>query len=55
MGNHEFDDGPAGLEAFIDTVSFPVISGNLDLSSSAELKGKVGNHVVLDVVGARSA
>ena len=51
VGNHEFDDGPAGLEAFIDAVSFPVISGNLDLSSSAELKGKVGNHVVLDVGG----
>lgn len=51
VGNHEFDDGPAGLEAFIDAVSFPVISGNLDLSSSAELNGKVGNHVVLEVGG----
>ncbi|SHF26208.1 5'-nucleotidase [Ruegeria intermedia] len=51
VGNHEFDDGPAGLAAFIDAVSFPVISGNLDLSSSAELKGKVQNHVVLEVGG----
>ncbi|WP_424831061.1 bifunctional metallophosphatase/5'-nucleotidase [Ruegeria sp.] len=51
VGNHEFDDGPEGLAAFIDTVSFPVISGNLDLSSSAELKDKVQNHVVLDVGG----
>ncbi|WP_171177535.1 bifunctional UDP-sugar hydrolase/5'-nucleotidase [Ruegeria sp. HKCCA4633] len=51
VGNHEFDDGPEGLASFIETVSFPVISGNLDLSSSAELKGKVENHVVLDVGG----
>ncbi|MDP5216935.1 bifunctional metallophosphatase/5'-nucleotidase [Ruegeria sp. 2205SS24-7] len=51
VGNHEFDDGPEGLATFIDAVSFPVISGNLDLSSSAELKDKVGNHVVLDIGG----
>lgn len=51
VGNHEFDDGPEGLAAFIDAVSFPVISGNLDLSSSTELKGKVENHVVLEVGG----
>ncbi len=51
VGNHEFDDGPAGLEKFIDAVSFPVISGNLDLTSEPLLKGKVGNHVVLDVGG----
>ncbi|MCA0927564.1 bifunctional metallophosphatase/5'-nucleotidase [Ruegeria profundi] len=51
VGNHEFDDGPEGLATFIDAVSFPVISGNLDLSSSTELKGKVENHVVLEVGG----
>ncbi|MEL6522907.1 MAG: 5'-nucleotidase C-terminal domain-containing protein, partial [Pseudomonadota bacterium] len=51
VGNHEFDDGPAALRSFIDTVDFPVISGNLDLSSSTELKDQVENHVVLDVGG----
>lgn len=51
VGNHEFDDGPAGLEKFVDTVPFPVISGNLDLTSEPALKGKVGNHVVLEVGG----
>lgn len=51
VGNHEFDDGPAGLESFIDTVSFPVISGNLDLTSEPLLNGKVENHVVLEVGG----
>ncbi|EBA14977.1 probable 5`-nucleotidase protein [Roseobacter sp. SK209-2-6] len=51
VGNHEFDDGPPALRAFIDAVEFPVISGNLDLSSSLDLKGHVGNHVVLEVGG----
>lgn len=51
VGNHEFDDGPEGLAAFIDAVSFPVISGNLDLSRSNVLNGKVENHVVLEVGG----
>ncbi len=51
VGNHEFDDGPEKLAEFIDKVSFPVISGNLDLSGSNLLTGKVGNHVVLDVGG----
>ncbi len=51
VGNHEFDDGPAGLAGFVDAVSFPVISGNLDLSASEELNGKVGNHVVLELGG----
>ncbi|WP_425038047.1 bifunctional metallophosphatase/5'-nucleotidase [Primorskyibacter sp. S187A] len=51
VGNHEFDDGPEGLASFIDKVNFPVISGNLDLSASNVLKGKVENHVVLEVGG----
>jgi len=51
VGNHEFDDGPEKLAEFIDKVSFPVISGNLDLSGSNLLSGKVGNHVVLEVGG----
>ncbi len=51
VGNHEFDDGPQGLADFVDKVSFPVISGNLDLSASTLLKGRVGNHVVLEVGG----
>ena len=51
VGNHEFDDGPPKLAEFIDAVSFPVISGNLDLSASDLLKDRVGNHVVLEVGG----
>ncbi len=51
VGNHEFDDGDEGLRKLTDNVSFPVISGNIDVSSSNVLAGQVENHVVLDVGG----
>lgn len=51
VGNHEFDDGPEGLSKFIDKVSFPVLSGNLDLSAEASLKDKVKDHLILEVGG----
>lgn len=53
IGNHEFDDGPEGLAAFLDKVSFPVISGNIDVSRSNLLAGRVPKHAVLDVNGTR--
>ncbi len=51
VGNHEFDDGDEGLAKLADGVSFPVISGNIDVSSSNVLAGKIKNHVVLTVGG----
>ena len=51
LGNHEFDDGPDGTLKLIEHVSFPVISGNLDVSQSNILADKVQNHVVLEVGG----
>ncbi|MYM57417.1 bifunctional metallophosphatase/5'-nucleotidase [Thalassovita mangrovi] len=51
VGNHEFDDGDAGLLKLIENVSFPVISGNIDVSSTKLLVGKVANHTVLEVGG----
>jgi 5'-nucleotidase len=53
VGNHEFDDGPIKLAEFVDLVSFPVISGNLDLTGEDLLRDKVGNSVVLEVGGER--
>ena len=53
VGNHEFDDGPEALAAFADKVSFPVLSGNLDLSQSNLLAGKVQDTVILEVGGER--
>jgi 5''-nucleotidase/2'',3''-cyclic phosphodiesterase and related esterases len=51
LGNHEFDDGPEGTLKLIEHASFPVISGNLDVSQSNLLADKVKNHVVLEVGG----
>ncbi len=53
VGNHEFDDGPIKLQEFIDMVSFPVISGNIDVSQEPLLADKVANHTVLEVGGER--
>jgi len=51
VGNHEFDDGPPKLAEFIANVSFPVVSGNLDLTGEASLKDAVADHVVLEIGG----
>lgn len=51
VGNHEFDDGPGGLQLLAEGAKFPVVSGNLDLSQSPELKGKVGDVLTLEVGG----
>lgn len=51
VGNHEFDDGDEGLRKLTDNVSFPIISGNIDVSSSNVLAGQVENHVVLEIGG----
>lgn len=53
VGNHEFDNGVAGLVPFIDNVTsvFPVLSCSLDLSGEPRLNGKIGNHTILNVKG----
>lgn len=51
VGNHEFDDGPAGLQLLAEGANFPIVSGNLDVSQSPELKGKVRKALTLDIGG----
>ncbi|MBD3785934.1 MAG: 5'-nucleotidase C-terminal domain-containing protein [Sphingomonadales bacterium] len=51
VGNHEFDDGPEALAEFLGAVSFPLVSGNLDLSQSNVLNGKINGTLVLEVGG----
>ncbi len=52
VGNHEFDDGPALLAAFLDEAKFPVISGNTKVADAeTELAGKIKEDVILDVGG----
>ena len=53
VGNHEFDDGPEGLAAFLDQVEFPVLSANIDVSQNNSLAGKVDKSTVLEVGGER--
>jgi 5'-nucleotidase len=53
VGNHEFDDGPEALDAFLDAVDVPVVSGNLDLSRSDLLEGDVEDRLILEVGGQR--
>ncbi|MEM6478842.1 MAG: bifunctional UDP-sugar hydrolase/5'-nucleotidase [Pseudomonadota bacterium] len=52
-GNHEFNNGPEGLASFIDAVNFPVMAGNLDVSGSNVLNGKLLDRVILDIGGER--
>lgn len=47
FGNHEFDNGVAGLLPFLENLTFPVTTCNLDASSESRLQGKFQQHVVL--------
>lgn len=51
LGNHEFNNGPEGILPLLDGVSFPIVSGNLDVSTDPVLGGRVGDTLVLDVNG----
>ena len=51
VGNHEFDDGPETLAAFMDAVKFPVLSANIDASQSEVLKGKLKGSAIIEVGG----
>ena len=51
VGNHEFNNGPAGLASFVEKVEFPVLMANADISASAELNGLIEKSVVLEKGG----
>lgn len=51
LGNHEFDDGPQVLAAYIKNLKFPVISANTDVSRDPHLKGLVKPYAVVSVNG----
>ncbi|EFN81717.1 Protein 5NUC [Harpegnathos saltator] len=53
LGNHEFDDGVEGLIPFLNNVTFPVVTSNLNLTLQPNLRNtKLENSTVL-VVGDR--
>ncbi|MEL6167132.1 MAG: bifunctional metallophosphatase/5'-nucleotidase [Pseudomonadota bacterium] len=51
VGNHEFNNGPEGLAAFIEKVRFPVLMSNADLSSEPLLSDLVQKSVVITKAG----
>jgi len=51
VGNHEFDDGPAGLLKLVDGLKFPIVSGNTDVSGEPTLAGKLKGALVLTIGG----
>jgi 2',3'-cyclic-nucleotide 2'-phosphodiesterase (5'-nucleotidase family) len=54
LGNHEFDDGVADLEAFTDAIqtAYPLLACNVDLSQvSGNLAGKIKSHILVQVGG----
>lgn len=55
LGNHEFDDGPSGLEPFVSRLrsTTPVLASNVDFSSEPSLQASVNKSVILTVAGHR--
>ncbi|MEM9972206.1 MAG: metallophosphoesterase, partial [Pseudomonadota bacterium] len=51
VGNHEFNNGPEGLAAFVEKVDFPVLMSNADLSGSNVLDGLIEKSVVIEKNG----
>ena len=48
VGNHEFDDGPEVLSAFVDAVDFPILMSNADLSGEALLSDKIAKSAIIE-------
>ena len=48
VGNHEFDDGPEVLRGFMDSVEFPVLMSNADVSGEPLLAGKLAKSTVIE-------
>lgn len=50
LGNHEFDDGVAGLAPFIRDAEFPVLAANLNISKEPSLQPKLRPVEVMQAV-----
>ena len=51
VGNHEFDDGPEVLGAFVDAVDFPILMSNADISGEPLLADKIAKSTVIEKGG----
>lgn len=48
VGNHEFDDGPEVLKGFMDSVQFPVLMSNADVSNEPLLADTLMKSTVIE-------
>ncbi|XP_059178708.1 snake venom 5'-nucleotidase-like isoform X2 [Physella acuta] len=53
VGNHEFDKGVEGLEPFAKNLTFPLLSSNMKLDNTPQLKNIIKKSTVLTVAGER--
>ena len=53
VGNHEFDDGPEVLRGFADSVEFPVLMSNADVSGEPLLSDAIMKSTVIERGGER--
>ncbi|CAG4932581.1 unnamed protein product [Colias eurytheme] len=48
IGNHEFDDGPAGLAPYLSGLKAPVVAANMDTSKEPSLQGLYQPYIVVE-------
>ncbi|KAI9500040.1 Metallo-dependent phosphatase [Coemansia spiralis] len=48
LGNHEFDDGPDFLAGFLEKLSFPAVSANIDTTKNANLARALKPYIVIN-------
>jgi 5'-nucleotidase len=53
VGNHEFDDGPEVLRGFAQSVDFPILMSNADISGEPLLTDAIQKSVVIERGGER--
>ncbi|KAJ2159051.1 hypothetical protein GGF46_003310 [Coemansia sp. RSA 552] len=51
LGNHEFDDGPELLAAFLGNISFPAVCANIDTSKNPRLARVVRPYIIFERLG----
>ena len=51
VGNHEFDDGPEVLKGFAETINFPILMSNADISAEPLLTDVIQKSVVIEKDG----
>jgi len=48
VGNHEFDDGPEVLRGFANTINFPILMSNADISGEPLINDVIQKSVVIE-------